>query len=84
MMTPEARTELLAVPWCGERVVRRLEAIGVTSLADLRGRDPYELMEQVNAVAGRAIWRPPMAILALTNLVAVADAGVPCAGTGEE
>lgn len=83
-MTPKARAALLAVPLCGERVVCRLEAIGVTSLADLHGWDPYELMERVNAVAGRTIWRPPMAILALTNLIAAADASMPSAGTGKE
>jgi hypothetical protein len=82
-MSPQARAELLAVPWCGVRVARRLGAIGVTSLADLRGRDPYELMEAVNAAAARPIWRPPMAILALSNLIAAADGRVPSAGAGE-
>jgi hypothetical protein len=82
-MSPQARAELLAVPWCGARVVRRLEAIGVRCLADLRGRDPYELMERVNAAAGRAIWRPPMAILALTNLIAAADGRELSAGAEE-
>ena len=83
-MTPKARAELLAVPLCGERVVCRLVAIGVAGLADLHGRDPCELMERVNAAAGRAIWRPPMAILALTNLIAAAGAGLPSTGAGEE
>ena len=84
MITPEARREMLAIPMCGERVVRRLEAIGVTTLADLRGRDPYDVMEHVNVVAGRPIWRAPMAIVALTNVIAAAEAdrrGARVAGT---
>lgn len=65
---------MLAVPGCGPRVVRRLEGIGVVALTDVRGADPYELMHAVNMQAGRTIWRPPMAILALTNLVEHANA----------
>ena len=77
MMTPRARKELLAVPLCGVRVVRRLEAIGVRELADLRGRDPYEVMEHVNVVAGWPIWRPPMAIHALSNVIAASEGRLP-------
>lgn len=33
--------KMLAVPRCGERVLMRLESIGVERLADLRGRDPW-------------------------------------------
>ena len=61
-----------AVRLCGPRVVARLESIGVERLADLRGRDPYEVMTEVNLEAGRPIWRPPMAIRALENLVEAA------------
>lgn len=60
---------MLRVPLCGKRVLMRLEPIGVRRLADLRGRDPYDVMHEVNLQAGRTIWRPPMAILALTNLI---------------
>jgi hypothetical protein len=64
---------MLRVPLCGERVLMRLESIGVHALADLRGRDPWELVHEINLAAGRVIWRPPMAILALSNLVAASE-----------
>jgi hypothetical protein len=63
------RRKLLAVRLCGPRVVMRLESIGVERLADLAGRDPWDLMDEVNLQAGRTIWRPPMAILALQSLI---------------
>lgn len=73
-MIPAAeRDRMLAVPLCGERVVLRLESIGVSRLADLAGRDPYDVMHDVNIEAGRVIWRPPMAILALSNLIDAAE-----------
>ena len=65
---------MLEVPLCGSRVPLRLESIGVCGLADLRGRDPWDLMHEINLQAGRTIWRPPMAILALQNLIDVANA----------
>ncbi len=65
---------MLAVPLCGERVIMRLESIGVDRLEDLRGRDPYDLMHEINLQAGRTIWRPPLAVLALQNLVDAAEA----------
>jgi hypothetical protein len=68
----EERKKMRAVRLCGPRVVARLESIGVERLADLRGRDPYEVMTEVNLEAGRPIWRPPMAIRALENLVEAA------------
>ena len=61
---------MLAVPLCGDRVIMRIESVGARTLVDLEGRDPWELMHQVNLPAGRTIWRPPLAILALQNLVA--------------
>ena len=74
-MIPAAeRKKMLAVRLCGERVLTRLEAIGVTRLAHLRGRDPWEVMHAINlAAAGRPIWRPPIAVAALQNLVDAAE-----------
>lgn len=70
---PEAEKEkMLAVPLCGERVVRRLEEAGISRLAELAGEDPDELLFRVNLAAGRAVWRPPMATRALANLVRAA------------
>ena len=73
MIGEEERRRFLAVPMCGERVVARLEAAGIERLSDLCGRDPWELLEQVNIAAGHVIWRPPVAITALEHLVAAAD-----------
>jgi Pathogenicity locus len=61
------------VPLCGPRVVARLEAIGVRRLVELRGEDPFDLMERVNSSAGHPIWHPPMATRALENLIAAAE-----------
>ena len=73
-MIPAAeRDKIVAVDLCGARVVAWLEAIGVRRLADLAGRDPWELMHRVNARAGRPIWHAPMATTALANLVEAAD-----------
>ena len=60
---------MLAVPLCGPRVLMRLESIGTHGLADLAECHPWEVMDEVNLQAGRVIWRPPMAILALQNLI---------------
>jgi len=62
-----------AVPLCGPQVVARLDAIGIRRLSDLRGEDPEDLIERVNLAAGAPIWRPPIAIRALADLVAAAE-----------
>jgi hypothetical protein len=67
------RARMQLVPLCGPRVVARLEAIGVRRLTDLRGEDPFDLMERVNLAAGYPIWHPPMATRALENLIAAAE-----------
>ena len=73
MITESERQRMLAVPLCGPRVVQRLESIGVTKLSDLRGRDAQDLMHEINIEAGRRIWRSPTAIIALENLIDVAQ-----------
>ena len=72
-MSTVERDKMLAVPLCGTLVVARLESIGIRRLADLRGRDPWELMHRVNVRAGRPIWHAPMAVMALENLIEAAD-----------
>jgi hypothetical protein len=67
------RERMLAVRLCGERVLMRLESIGVERLADLRGRDASDVMFEVNLEAGRRIWHPPMAVAALQNLIDAAE-----------
>jgi hypothetical protein len=69
MITRSERQRMLAVPLFGPRVVKRLESIGITKLSDLRGRDAHDLMHEINIEAGRRIWRPPTAIIALENLI---------------
>ena len=70
------QAKMLAVPLCGRQVVTRLEAAGVTRLADLRGADPEDLLHRVNLAAGHPIWRHPRAVQSLANLVRAADAQV--------
>jgi hypothetical protein len=69
MISAAERKKMLAVRLCGERVLMRLESIGVGRLADLRGRDPWELMHEINLEAGRPIWRAPIAVAALQSLI---------------
>ena len=64
---------MLDVPLCGDRVVRRLESVGVRTLSDLRGRDAWDLMHEINLEAGRPIWRAPVAVAALQNLIDAAE-----------
>ena len=54
---------------CTRSTSRPAGRSGVRRLADLRGRDPWDLMHEINLEAGRPIWQPPMAIIALQNLV---------------
>ena len=73
-MIPAAeRKKMLAIPLCGEKAVQRLESIGIRKLADLKGKNPFDLMEKINIAAGHVIWRAPMAIVALSKLIAAAD-----------
>ncbi len=73
MIAAAERKKMRAVRLCGERVLMRLESIGVRRLADLRGRDPWEVMHEINLEAGRPIWRPPIAVAALQNLIDAAE-----------
>ena len=59
MIDEADRREMLRVDLCGNRVVERLEAIGVTRLSDLRGQDAEELVERVNLAAGAPITSEP-------------------------
>ena len=67
------RVRMRAVALCGERVIERLAAAGVTGLADLRGADPEDLVRRVNQAAGYPIWRSPRAVQAMANLIAAAS-----------
>jgi hypothetical protein len=67
------RSKMLGVPLCGPRVLLRLESVGVHALAYLPGRDPWELMHAINLRAGHTIWRPPLGVQALQNLIDAAE-----------
>jgi len=73
MIAAEERKKMLAIRFCGERVLMRLESVGVARLADLRGRDPWEVMHEINLEAGRPIWRAPIAVAAVQNLIDAAE-----------
>jgi hypothetical protein len=73
VITEPDRSRMLAIPLCGPRVLQRLESIGIYRLGDLHGRDPWELMHEINLQAGRPIWRAPLAVQALQNLVDAAE-----------
>ena len=64
---------MLAVRLCGPRVIARLEAAGIQSFRELAYAEPEDLVFRVNLAAGRPIWYPPMATLAMANLVAAAQ-----------
>lgn len=72
MIAADERTKMLAVRLCGDRAGTP-ESIGVTRLADLRGRDAWEVMHEINLEARRPIWRAPIAIAALQNLIDAAE-----------
>jgi hypothetical protein len=73
MIDERERAKTRAVPLCGERVIARLDSIGTRRLADLAGRDPWDLMHEINLQAGRRIWRAPTAVIALQNLIDTAE-----------
>lgn len=73
MIPPAERAKMLALHLCGKRVLLRLESVGVRRLADLRDRDPWDVMQEINLEAGRPIWHAPVAIAALQNLIDAAE-----------
>ena len=73
MIDERERAKMKVVCLCGERVIARLESIGMRRLADLAGRDPWDLMHQINLQVGRPIWCATMAVLALPNLIDAAE-----------
>jgi hypothetical protein len=50
MIAGEQREKRVAARLCGERVLRRLESLGVGRLADPGGRDPW-----INAAEGEGV-----------------------------
>jgi hypothetical protein len=73
MIGADERAKMLSVHLCAERVLLRLESIGVERLADLRGRDPWEVVHEINLEAGRPIWHAPIVTTAMQNLIDAAE-----------
>lgn len=51
-MKSEAYKELILIPGVGKSIARDLHQIGIRKIADLKGRDPQQLYEASNEVAG--------------------------------
>jgi hypothetical protein len=64
---------LTEIPNVGPAIARKLERVGVMALADLRGRDPDELFEQLCALDGRR--HDPCLLDTFVAVVAYADGG---------
>jgi hypothetical protein len=73
MNEEQERRKTLTVRLCGERALMRLESIGSLRLRDLKDRDPWDLIHEVNLEGGHPLWRPPIAVQALQNLVDAAE-----------
>lgn len=54
LIPEEDRPRMLAVALCGPRVLWRLQSIGIRRFSDLSGKDPFDLMGQINIEAGRS------------------------------
>lgn len=70
----EART-LEQIPNIGKSIAGDLRAIGISEPAQLLGRDPYQLYEQSNAVAG--VRQDPCLIDCFISAVRFMEGGPP-------
>jgi hypothetical protein len=66
---------LTAIPNVGPRIARKLLALDVRGLDDLRGRDPEELFERLCAMDGRR--HDPCLLDTFAAAVEYADGGPP-------
>lgn len=66
-------SELESIPNVGPAVARMLVRLEVTSVADLRGRDPHALFERLCAIDGRR--HDPCLLDTFVAVVAFADGG---------
>jgi predicted RecB family nuclease len=76
--SPKELQLLLAVDGVGPGVVKRLEEIGVASLADLAERDAGAVCDLISARLGSSCWRnSPKARAAAAGAIAAAKAFAP-------
>lgn len=61
------------VSLCDEKMLLCLESIGIAKLADLKGKDPEDLIKRINEKAGHKLLGGPIPRMALQNLVRTAD-----------
>lgn len=47
-----ALKELMTIPGVGKSIAKDLQNIGITSVSDLKGKDPQKLYDQSNEFAG--------------------------------
>jgi hypothetical protein len=73
MGTEAAPPALTAIPNVGPAVARKLLALDVHGVDDLRGRDPEDLFERLCALEGRR--HDPCLLDTFTAAVAYADGG---------
>jgi Pathogenicity locus len=71
--TAAAPSALTAIPNVGPAVARKLAALDIAGVDDLRGRDPQELFERLCAMEGRR--HDPCLLDTFTAAVAYADGG---------
>ena len=60
---------------CGERVPMRLAPTGLRRLPDLGARSRWDRMRQTSLLAGRPLWRAPIAVRAQHSRAGVGREG---------
>jgi nucleotidyltransferase/DNA polymerase involved in DNA repair len=74
---PTETAALLELKGVGPTVLKRLNEIGLTSLAQLRGQDPLALTQQISDMMGSTCWHnSPQARSAITAIVELAARSV--------
>lgn len=68
--TETEKAALLTVKWVGEKVIMRLEQMGIDSLDKLALANPQDITEQAASLVGSSCWKnSPQAKAAITMAV---------------
>jgi nucleotidyltransferase/DNA polymerase involved in DNA repair len=71
---PTETAALLELKGVGPTVLKRLEEIGFSSLAQLQGQDPLALTKQISDMMGSTCWHnSPQARSAIAAIIDLAD-----------